>query len=223
MPTAALPATPLIPTGGSSVGLFGDGNRPLTEGEFAAIWAEDPMHLAGRIAIVKGPVPPGLQCSANGAAGAPQPSATCPVTGLGGYLEQDSYWAVRVDADGTLSIVGEIANLDTTFVYSFERARSEGIYSGRPVLVDAWLDWQPSLYCDTPPYPSDNPCSWGAADSYLTATQGNAYTDPLQVQLGAYNTFGSTDLKTGPVHGIFLVQLVQDTVQVLARMEVAVP
>jgi hypothetical protein len=90
-------------------------------------------------------------------------------------------------------------------------------------LVDAWLDWQPSLECDTPPYPSDNPCWGGTVTSYLTATQGNAYTDPLKVQLGAYNKFASADLKTGPVHGIFLVQLVQDTVQVLARMEVAVP
>jgi hypothetical protein len=222
-PTAAPPATPLIPAGGSPVGLFGDGDRPLTADEFASLWAADPTHLADRIVVAKGPVPARFQCMDAIWEGKPTDVPCRNPYSQGGYVAMDGYWVIRVGADSKLSIVGEVANLDTTFVYSFLQARSEGLNSGRPLLVDAWLDWQPSLYCDTPPYPSDNPCSWGAADSYLTATQGNAYTDPLQVQLGAYNTFGSTDLKTGPVHGIFLVQLVQDTVQVLARMEVAVP
>jgi hypothetical protein len=221
-PTVAPPATPLIPSGGSLVGLFGDGNRPLTAAEFASIWASDPTHLAGRIVIAKGPVPTGFRCGNIITESSAHQPGCADLSTQSGYVAQEGYWAVRVGADGTLSIVGEIAILDTTFVYSFERARSEGIYSGRLVLVDAWLDWQPSLECDTPPYPSDNPCWGGAVASYLTATQGNAYTDPLKVQLGAYNKFASADLKTGPVHGIFLVQLVQDTVQVLARMEVAV-
>jgi hypothetical protein len=90
-------------------------------------------------------------------------------------------------------------------------------------MVDAWLAWKPSLECDTPPYPSDNPCWGGAATSNLVATQANAYIDGLRVQLGAYNKFGSTDLTTGPIHGIFLVQYTQGYVQVLARLEVAVP
>jgi hypothetical protein len=142
----------------------------------------------------------------------------------GDYIAMDGPWVIRVGADSKLSIVGEISTPDTNFVYSFEQANSDVIYSGKLVLVDAWLSWMPSTYCDTPPYPSDSPCSWGAADSFLTATQGSPYTEvAIHVRLGDYNKYASADLNTGPVHGIFLVQLVQDTVQVLARMEVAVP
>ena len=223
-PTVAPPATPLIPPGGSPIGLFGNGNRPLTVGEFASLGTSDPTHLANRLVLAKGPVPTGFQCWDAGAADNAVPSPACQSAPLDNqYIAMDGYWVIRVSSEGRLSIVGEIATPGTTFAYSFEQARSEGIPSGRPVLVDAWLDWQPSLECDTPPYPSDNPCYGGAATSYLTATQGNAYTDPLKVQLGAYNKFASADLKTGPVHGIFLVQDVDSSVQVLARMEVAVP
>ncbi len=71
-PTAAPPATPVAlptgPLGTAPTGLMGSGNRPLTEGEFATLWAADPAHLAGRITIVKGPVPTGFECWSSGAA-----------------------------------------------------------------------------------------------------------------------------------------------------------
>jgi len=90
MPTAALPATPLIPTGGRLSGCSGMATRPLTE--------ESLRRYGPRIRCTslggsdrEGSCPAGLQCSANGAAG--RPSAVGDMSGywLGGYLEQDSY------------------------------------------------------------------------------------------------------------------------------------
>jgi hypothetical protein len=234
-PTAAPPmtsnapaATPLLPPGGSPIGLFGDGNRPLTEAELASLWASDPAHLAGRIVIAKGPVPTGFQCRDAIWEGKPADVPCRNLSIQGGYIAQEGYWAIRVGADGKLSIVGEIATPDTSFVYSLDEAKSSGIYSGKPVMVDAWLAWQPSLECDTPPYPSDNPCWGGAVTSYLSADpiiepMGNYGVPSIPVQLGAYNKFGSTDLTTGPIHGVFLIQYTAGYVQVLARLEVAVP
>jgi hypothetical protein len=232
MPTVAPPATPLIPPGGSPVGLFGDGNRPLTAAEFASLWASDPAHLAGRIVIAKGPVPTGFTCQRpllTLGFGETAPPLGCQIGLLDGDIAQEGYWAIRIGADGKLSIVGEVSNPDTSFVYSFDQAKASGIYAAKPVMVDAWLGWQPSLECDTPPYPSESPCWGGAATSFLTGTQvatAETYSNDaalIRVQLGAYNRFGSTDLTTGPIHGIFLVQYTQGSVEVLARLEVAVP
>jgi hypothetical protein len=97
--TAAPPATPIatptIPNGGPAVGLFGDGNRPLTEAELAALWAADPAHLVGWIAIIKGPVPTGLHCSDIVVPASPR---TCGVPEPGTTIAPDGYWAVRVGA-----------------------------------------------------------------------------------------------------------------------------
>jgi hypothetical protein len=112
-PMTAPPATPVAqPTGPlapAPAGLLGSDNRPLTEGEFATLWAADPVHLAGRIAIVKGPVPTGFECWDAGAADASVPSPACHIAILDGQIAQEGYWAVRVGADGKLLIVGEIA------------------------------------------------------------------------------------------------------------------
>lgn len=106
--TPAPVATPVVPSGGSSIGLFGTGNRPLTEGEFATLWAADPAHLTGRIAIVKGPLPTGFECWSAGAADVSAPPGTCHIAILDGFIAQEGYWAVRAGADGKLSIVGQI-------------------------------------------------------------------------------------------------------------------
>jgi hypothetical protein len=207
----ATSATPAIST--APLGLSGPDGRPLTVDEFQQAWANDPAHLAGRIAIAKGPIPMGFACVGSMSVG-------CEVAVLDGLLAQEGYFAVRVGADDLLSIVGELARpTNGGFVYSLAEAKSSGIRSGKPILVDAWLAWQPSLECDTPPYPSDNPCWGGAATSNLVATQDNAYIDGLRVQLGAYNKFGSTDMNTGPIHGIFLVQDKAGSATILARIE----
>jgi hypothetical protein len=84
----------------------------------------------------------------------------------------------------------------------------------------------PSLECDVAPYPSGSLCGAGAVTSVLTsaplAQQGEsvpASSFPsgnygVQVQLGAYQIFGSSDLKARPIHGFFLMR----GIQILARM-----
>jgi hypothetical protein len=209
---SAEPATSAAPdVSPASLGLSGPDGRPLTVDEFQQAWANDPEHLAGRIVIAKGPIPMGFACVGSMSVG-------CQVAVLDGLLAQEGYFAVRVGADSLLSIVGEIATPDGSFVYSLDEAKSSGIRSGKPIMVDAWLAWQPSLECDAPPYPSDNPCWGGAATSNLVATKDNAFIDGLRVQLGAYNKFGSTDLSTGPIHGIYLVQDEAGSATILARI-----
>ena len=224
-PTVAPPATPLIPAGGSPIGLFGYGNRPLTADEFASVWAADPARLAGRIVVAKGPVPTRFQCADAIWEGKPADAPCVNLSIQGGYIAQEGYWVIRVGADGKLSIVGEISIPDTSFVYSFRDAVDSGMYSGKPVMVDAWFDWRP---CDSPPYPSDNACYGGEPTTYLAEAAnlepiGNRGPASIPVQLGAYNKFGSTDLTTGPIHGVFLIQYAHGSVEVLARLEVADP
>ena len=226
--TSAPPATPSLQPSGplapSPVGLLGSGDRPLTEDEFASLWAADPSHLAGRTAIVKGPVPSGFECSNAGAVEASASSQACHVATLDGTIAADGYWAVEVGSDRKLSITGEVVTPSADFVYSYDEAMNSGIYRGGLVMVDAWLDWQPSLECDTPPYPSDSLCGAGAVTSYLTGTKLDwSYSASLgtPVQMGAYQIFGSVDLNARPIHAVYLIQWSSAGVTILARLEAA--
>jgi hypothetical protein len=215
---------------------MGSGGRPLTEGEFATLWAADPTHLAGRIAIVKGPVPTGFECSDIGtvASGAPAPAPTC--RALNGQIAPEgNYWAVRVGSDGKLSVVGLLDTPPNTWVFTLAQAQEDsGNLSNRVVIVDAWLDWEPSLACDTPPYPSGSECAGGAVWSTLTsaalAKQPAGYPDmqtpppgvvAIYVGLGAYQKFGSKDLNARPIHAMFLIRIAGSGGTILARMEPA--
>ncbi|HEX7591845.1 MAG TPA: hypothetical protein VF375_07825 [Candidatus Limnocylindrales bacterium] len=98
--------------------------------------------------------------------------------------------------------------------------------SGELVLVDAYLDWMPSLECDMLSYPPGSLCDAGAVTSVLTsaplATQGMAIGYPsfpaddygVVVAQGAYQIYGSSDLKARPIHGLYLLR----GTQILARM-----
>lgn len=230
-PTTGPPATPIAEPSGplapAPTGLLGSGNRPLTEGEFAALWAADPAHLAGRIAIVKGPVPTGFECWSAGAADAAVPSPACHIAILDGQIAADGhYWAVRIGADGKLAVVGEVSVLQSGFVLQLDQV-SQG---SRLLVVDAWLDWRPSLECDMPPYPSNSPCGAGGVTSLLTSaplTPPDA-TGAFWVQVGAYQIYGSEDLKARPIHGLYLLRTCTPVArgatcesQVLARLEAA--
>jgi hypothetical protein len=226
----AVPSGPLAP---APIGVVGPGGRPLTEPEFAALWASDPTHLAGRIAIVKGPVPPAFGCQSWGAE--PVPTQTCGTVVFEGQIGVDGdYWAVRVGADGKLSIAGQIAPNKTGFVFTLDQvALSSTSPPAGLQIVDAWLDWEPSLACDTPPYPSDSECGAGAVWSVLTSapleTQPMGYPDmqpppsgviSVDVGLGAYQIYGSNDLKARPIHALYLLS----GTKILARLDpVVVP
>jgi hypothetical protein len=233
-PTAAPPASPLaLPTGAPAapIGLIGSGNRSLTAGEFASLWAADPAHLAGRLAVVEGPVPASFSCGPAGvAAGAS--TVPCHVEVSQSQIAADGhYWAVRVGSDGKLSVVGEIATPKSGFVFTLDqRVRVDGSLPDGLTIVDAWLDWEPSLACDTPPYPTGSECYGGAVWTVLTSaplsTQPAGYpymqTPPpgvvaVTVGIGDYQRFGSSDIMARPIHGLFLIS----GGKILARLAVA--
>jgi hypothetical protein len=245
-PTSLPPATPVTqpsdplahaPLAAAPIGMVGSGGRPLTEAEFTTLLAADPTHLAGRIAIVKGSVPTGFECSDIGtvASGAPAPAPGCRV--LEGQIAREGYWAVRVGADGKLSVVGEIALNKTGLVFTLDQVAWPALGNGgKLAVVDAWLDWEPSLACDTPPYPSDSECGAGAVWSVLTSapleTQGTGYpymapppsgVVALDLGLGAYQIYGSRDLEARPIHALFLVRMAGSGGTILARLEVSTP
>ena len=223
-PTTAPPATPVIPSGGATVGLFGDGNRPLTAAEFASIWASDPTHLAGRIVIAKGPVPTGFRCGNIIVDSSAHRPGCADLSTQSGYVAQEGYWAVRVGADGKLAIVGQISTLTTGFVYTLDQVNaSTTLKPDDLVMVSGWLlEHVPT--CDYgPPLPSA--CGpFSAIDS----TASDNSPAGIGVQLGAYEQFTGTAgdwmVEGPPVQGTFLVRVTNgDIGTLLARLEVAIP
>jgi hypothetical protein len=152
---------------------------------------------------------------------------------LGGEIAGEGYLAVRVEADGKLALVGKIAVPSSGFVFTLDQVVWPATSSADGLaIVDAWLDWEPALYCDTPPYPSDSLCGAGAVWSVMTsapvAVQPMGYPDmvpppsgitAVDVGLGSYQIFGSQDLNARPIHGIYLMS----GTTILERLEVAVP
>ncbi len=212
IPPATPIAIPVASSGGSGVApsaLFGGGNRPLTEGEFATLWAADPAHLAGRIAIVKGPVPTGFECRSAGAADAAVPSPGCHIAILDGFIAQEGYWAVRVGAGGKLAIVGELSMPTRAgFVFSVEDACLDtNLEAGAVLVVLA------TLY-------DDGAGSWRLAQVGTSASCG-----AIDLGGGSYESMGPS-LPSGyagePPRAYYLVR-VGTPWSVLARMEVAVP
>ena len=74
----------------------------------------------------------------------------------------DGYSVIRVGADGKLSIVGEIATPDRTFVYSVDEAVAAWNGTGRGdgfFMVDGWIGGMAADSCDV----AGQPCfevSW---------------------------------------------------------------
>jgi hypothetical protein len=213
-------ATPVASPGGSEVtptALFGNGNRPLTVAEFPTLWAADPAHLAGRIIIVKGPVPTGFECSGVRPTDAPATTDSCYANTVDGQIASEGYWAVRVRTDGMLEVVGELSTPTSGFVVSLDEARAVWNTPGSDktlVLVDGWIGGKGADACDV----VGQPCY---EVSWLASTPEGPQ---VSVQPGAYHRFGAGKVGGGPaIQGIFLVQGSAGDGQVLARMEVAVP
>jgi hypothetical protein len=177
---------------------------------------------------VKGPVPPAFGCR-SWAAAEPAPSQTCGTVVFEGQIGADGdYWAVRVGADGELSIVGQIALNTPGYLFTLDQIAWPSTAAPYLVIVDAWLDWEPSLACDTPPYPSDSECGAGAVWSVLTSAplktqpMGYPYMQPppsgivsVDVGMGSYQIYGSSDLEARPIHALYLLS----GTKILARLE----
>jgi hypothetical protein len=228
-PTTAPPATPVAepsdPLALAPVGLLGSGNRPLTQAEFEALWASDPTHLAGRIAIVKGPVPTGFECWSAGAADVSAPPGTCHIAILDGFIAQEGYWAVRAGADGQLSIVGQISTPDTSFVYSLAQVNgSTSLKNGDLLMVSGWLlEYVPT--CDMGATPLPAGCG---PFSRIDSIPSDNSPAGIGVQQGAYAQFtgtaGDWTVEGPPIESVFLVRVTNgDIGTLLARLEVAIP
>jgi hypothetical protein len=228
-PTTAPPETPIpFPTVSpvaAPTGLMGSGNRPLTAAEFATLWAADPAHLAGRIAIVKGPVPAGFRCRPT-VIYESSPSRTCYANVVDGQIAPEGYWAIRVGSDGMLSAVGELSTPSNGFVHSLPSAMAAWKETGggsRLFLVDAWIGGMAADACDV----MGQPCyevSWLAPTSENTGLGSTPDHPQLEVQPGAYHMFGPGNVGGGPaIQGIFLVQGNSGAGMVLARLEVGIP
>jgi hypothetical protein len=137
VPPSAL-ATDPIPS--ASEGVVGPAGRPLTTNEFENMWAADPAHLAGRIAIVKGPVAASLSCLGEPAAGG---SAACQPVASTATIAPEGYWVIRVAAGGKLSKIAPLAlPVGGGFVFSVNQMwmqspsfKPDGTYC----LIDGWL------------------------------------------------------------------------------------
>jgi hypothetical protein len=216
-PTTAPPATPVAP---SLTGVVGTSNQPLTADELETLMVTQPDHLAGRIVIVAAPIPTQISCQSDASGGG------CAVNTK--PLASDGVWAVSIGADGTLSLIGQMAT-PTAGGYVFKLDQLQAWSSGTGlVIVDAWLDWENG--CDAPtalPYGSG-----GCGTSMLTAEKltwmhmaallphGAVVT---WVQSDAYRAFGSQDLGSG-VHGLYLVEVADQTApKILARLEPLTP
>ena len=194
-------ASPTASSGMTSTGLIGSGDRPLTQGELATLWASDPKRLAGRTAIVKGPVPTGFVCSDVGAADASASSPTCHVAILDGTIASGGYWAAKMGTDGHLSLVGELTvPADGSYAYSVE-----GLLSGtRPkagdlVLVRAVIGLEGGLYCDLP---QEGLCI--APTRLGSTTPGSSAS--IRVATGTYEALTGNS-KTHPLaSGVFLIR-----------------
>lgn len=199
-PTTAPPATPVIPPGGSPVGLFGEGNRPLTADEFASLWASDPTHLAGRIVIAKGPVPTGFQCRDAIWEGKPADPPCVNLSTQSGYVAQVGYWAIRVGADGKLSVLGALATPTSGFVWTVDGTKAgSGPQAGQMIAVDALLEYWFN-FCDIQRL-------GGCSQSWLVRPDDNILSS-IEVQEAAYGTFAATPTgNPAKIRGVYLLRV----------------
>jgi hypothetical protein len=179
--TAKQTPTPTpLPTGTALLGLaglIGEGGRPLTTAEFSNAWRTDPNHLAGQIAITKGPIPTGFMCWDAGAADASAPPGTCHIGVLEGTIAPEGYWAVQIVGDGTLRVMGELKMNGTLFVWSPDQVLADtSTQPGDLLVVQSRLVSAYRGLCDLP----NRPCPVALGNSSV----GPSDPPPLEVSLG---------------------------------------
>jgi hypothetical protein len=187
--------------------------------------AADPTGLAGRIAIVGGPIFVG-KCPTI-VASAPSGPLCIDLTWIAG----DGYWAAQVGKDGRLSVVGEISVPQSGFIFKLDAAMAAWSKPAGTslMIVDAWLDWEND--CDAPTDPPYGSAACGTSmltAEKLTWTHMRTLLPPKAVvswvQKDAYSVFGSQDLGSEGVHGLYLVEMAdQISPTILARLEPTTP
>jgi hypothetical protein len=225
-PTASPLALPSAPVGAQPLGIWGVYERPLTVDELPTLWAEDPQHLAGRVVIVKGPVPAGFLCWSAGQADAGISPAPCHIAVQPSQIAADGhYWAVQVGGDGNLTVLGEIQAESEGFVFTLDQLTGKAApKAGSLAVVDGWLVLTPAI-CDGGA--SAHPSGCGSL-VMLSSNSGLDQGPSKQLQKGAFRLVTGRDgdlLWNGPpVPGRFLIRLTQGGAwELLAQMETVVP
>jgi hypothetical protein len=208
--SASPPATPIpspTPPATAYLGLIGEGGRPLTQAEFSDAWVVDPTHLAGRVAVVKGPVPGGFFCWGAGQADASTPPGTCRLGVLDSQIAPEGYWAVRVEADGLFELLGEIRMNGSSFAFTVDQViANESLGPDDLLIVQGTArPWRLDP-CDVP-----GPCTYWPL---LSGETGQL------VPQGAPTWQDLTGQESGPpLSGFFLIRKVSDMAQILAAFE----
>jgi hypothetical protein len=146
-PSASPPAPPATPVASlpAGAGVIGSGNHPVNEAELETAIAHDAHGLEGRIAVVKGPVSSHIFCTGYGTE-----VLVCMVSGP--HAVEEGYWAVRIGANGAISLVEELSvPTDGTFVFSLDAARAVWSTAGsdkKTLLVNAWIGGMGADACD---------------------------------------------------------------------------
>jgi hypothetical protein len=179
-PTATAQAT-------SAVGLWGSGDRPLTVAELFTYWRANHTHSGGQIVVAKGPFPAETGCWVEG--------ASC----ASGDLVPEGYWALQFDAQGGVTVLGELSAPGPGFVWTIDDVKaSSGLQPGDIVAVDGLLEYWLN-FCDIQR-------AGGCSQSWLVRPDGNILSS-IEVQEAAYTTFTSSPTLGGPnVRGVYLIR-----------------
>ncbi len=193
------------------VGLAGLRGRPLLVDEFTKAFLADRNHLAGRIAIIKGPIPSRYQCFYPGLESGASPGK-CQLAIADGTAAPSGYWAVKVGADGVISPIGQISLVAGKFVVgpTALSTQPEGLY-----IVYGLLRYN-AQSCGAAQPSEGTACS----PSWVTDA---ANTVTIFVQPDAYPVFSAGAVPTSPtpVRGYFLVRVTGGPIaQVLARLDI---
>lgn len=184
-------------------GLIGPNNKPLTSAQLAALVDADPNHLAGRIAIVNGPVPGGFACGPATANASTSPEE-CQLVTLTGQIAGDGIWAVSIGTDGSLTIVGKLISGPHGLTFSVaDGIPMNGTTTGPLLIMDAWLGGGGlGDACDIVGQPCDKSSTLGSGPN------GREYI----AQDGAVTLFQPAGTPVGvATRGLFLVKPMSPT------------
>jgi hypothetical protein len=205
-PAVAVPSSPETPAAtqssfpisldvGTTPAIIGAGNLPMGWEELEMLMLASPDRLAGRVAILKSPIPSQITCQGDGGGGG------CAVNTAS--LASGGDWAVYLGNDGRLSLLGPVARQSTgTFVFTLDTVAIGSRKQGDILLVDAWLLFAPPG-CDAAATPMPSACN----GSSLSPTNQDNQPDELPVQAGAYQAITGNAAYGPPVHGIFLTRV----------------
>ena len=223
-PTAAPPETPVAEPSGvlstAPVGLLGPGNRPLTQVELGILMANDPSHLAGRVAVLQAPISSGMGCGPETPAPSSSPLVGCPM-----FLDlarSEGTWAVRIGADGPFDFLGQVTLPQRGISFMLDQiGQATSLNAGDLMILDGWLLESMPTTCDLGATPLPSACG---PFSTIESTASDNSPASFYVQQGAYReTIGASSMGP-PAHGLYLVRVTNGNGGTLiARLETLTP